>query len=324
MKRTGLWTILFCVAGAWILAGCDTPPSPPRTASGERVDVVQVVDPAEAQAVTTLETARVNYKYRLDVLAGYYNRVGNANKLVWTQRELDNLKATHTFSWKGIPTVVAPEGESVENADERMLAEYVVSARNAYLKALDNLIDYYQRTDNTFQAKLAVNAKARFDPVRTYMYFMEAEVPPANLKPVDVIPDANALFDKAHGLYRRGKILPAITDYPKEKEALLLFKEMVRKYPQSDKIALAAYYIGEILKEYCNEDLLAVQWYQRAWQWDPNIVKPARFQAAAVYDYRLQDKDKAVELYRQVIQHEQFNQSNVAFSHRRLKELMQP
>lgn len=323
MVRTGFGTGMLCVSVAWVLTGCDRPPAPPRTADGRSVTSVQVADPAspEGQAVTALETARVNYKYRLTVLAGYYNRVGNANKLVWTQRELKNLDTAHTFSWGGVGQILPPEGESVENADERILAEYVVGARNQYLQALDNLIDLYERTDNVFRARLVKNIKERFDPVNTYMYFMQAEVPPADLKPIEVIPEANQLYDKAYDLYRSGKILPAITDYNKERQALLLFKELVRKYPQSDKIALSAYYIGEILKEYFDEDRRAVQWYERAWQWDPNITKPARFQAATVYDYRLQDKAKAVELYRAAIQHEPFNQSNVNFAHGRIRDL---
>ncbi len=325
MTRTGFWTGMLCVTAGWVFAGCDQPPAPPRTADGRSVKSVQVADATspEGQAVTTLETARVNYKYRLMVLGGYYNRIGNANKLVWTQNELKNLDTAHTFSWAGIGEVIPPEGESVENADERILAEYAVGARKQYLKALDNLIDFYERTDNTFRHRLAVNIKKRFDPVHTYMYYMEAEVPPASLKPIEVIPEANAMYDKAYDLYRSGKILPAVTDYKKERQALLLFKELVRTYPQSDKIALSAYHIGEILKEYFDEDLRAVQWYERAWQWDPNITKPARFQAATVYDYRLQDKAKAVELYRAAIQHEQFNQSNVGFAHQRIRALTQ-
>ncbi len=65
-----------------------------------------------------------------------------------------------------------------------------------------------------------------------------------------------------------------------------------------------------------------MRWYERAWQWDQNILKPARFQAATVWDYRLQNKAKAVECYKLAIQHEQFNSSNVSFAHRRIRELM--
>jgi hypothetical protein len=56
-------------------------------------------------------------------------------------------------------------------------------------------------------------------------------------------------------------------------------------------------------------------------QWDPNLTMPARFQAAVVADYRLYNKAEAIELYRQVIQHEQFNASNVQWAHNRIRDL---
>jgi len=48
---------------------------------------------------------------------------------------------------------------------------------------------------------------------------------------------------------------------------------------------------------------------------------PSRFQAAVVTDLRLYNKTEAIELYRQVIQHEQFNASNVQFAHNRIRDL---
>ena len=111
------------------------------------------------------------------------------------------------------------------------------------------------------------------------------------------------------------------TSYPKQRQALLKFRELIDKYPTSNKLAQSAYYVGEIYKEYFNENVRAVHWYRRAWQLDPNIPVPARFQAATVYDLRLQDKEKAIECYRLAIKHEQFNSSNVRYSHQRIAEL---
>ena len=151
-----------------------------------------------------------------------------------------------------------------------------------------------------------------------------AEVPPAALKPVEVIPQADEMYEKAVALHEEGKgILHifATTSYPKQRQALGILLRMVRLYPRSTKIALAAYHIGEIYKEYFNENIRAVHWYGRAWQWDVNITKPARFQAATVHDIRLLNRAKAIELYRQVILHEQFNSTNVRWSHNRIRDL---
>jgi hypothetical protein len=100
--------------------------------------------------------------------------------------------------------------------------------------------------------------------------------------------------------------------------------DLVHTYPTSTRIALSAYYIGEIYKEYFDENYRGVLWYERAWQWDPGITQPARFQAAVVYDYRLHHRGKAVELYRLVLQDETFNVTNTLFAERRIEELTQP
>jgi hypothetical protein len=206
-----------------------------------------------------------------------------------------------------------------------MLVEYVVGARREYLKAIGDVLDFYKRTGvNSYKAQRVANVLARFDPVHTYMYVLQAEIPPADVKPVEVIPQADKMFAQGVDLYQQGKgiLLTFITtDYNKERRALLILLDLIHRYPRSTKVAQAAFYIGQIYKEYFNEDVRACQWYERAWQWDPAITLPARFQAAVVTDYRLYNRAKAIELYRQVIQHEQFDSGNVTFSHRRIREL---
>jgi len=323
MKRTIVRVVLAAAAAAGMISGCNTKPAPPKTADGKTVKVVTVSrdDPAELKAVTELKTAAVSYKYRLEVLAGYYDKVGNLDKLRWANQELENLASVQTFRWEGAPEVLPPVGESIAEADEHVLVDSVIAARNRYLAALSNLAELYAQQGQTFKLRLVQNMQQRFDPVRTYMYFLEAEIPPADLKPTEVIPAADALFEKALKTHLEGKPLPAITDYDKQRKALEMFLQLVHDYPRSTRIALAAYYIADIYKEYFNENVRAVNWYQRAWQWDPTITKPARFQAAVVWDYRLKNHEKARQLYRAAIQYEQFNQSNVSFATKRIKEL---
>ena len=216
-------------------------------------------------------------------------------------------------------------GEPVTGTDERLLVEYTVAARQQWLGAMDELVQFYsRRSPDSYKAARVQNAISRFDPVRTYMYYGAAEIPGADLRPTSVIPQADTLYDEAYKLYRDGKGIThtfMTTSYDKERQALAKFLELVQKYPNSTKIALSAYFIGEIYKEYFNENLRAVTWYERAWQWDPDISEPARFQAATVYDYRLHQRQKALELYKQVLERERFNKSNVTFSQRRIAEL---
>jgi len=327
MSKTLAW---ITVVGACVwsfMVGCDWPVAPPKTADHKVPGKLAVVasDEAERAAVTAAEEARVNYHYRLIVLQNYYKATGNLDKQRWTERELKNLAQAHTFTWEGAAEVTSPKGESLANADEHLLVEYVVGARRAYLKAVRDLAKFYSRSaGDSYKANRVANILERFDPVRTYLYFMEAEIPSADLRPMQVVPEAEEMYAKGIKLYEEGKgILRTFvtTDYLKERQALEILLRLVRTYPQSTRVALAAYHIGEIYKEYFNENIRAVHWYERAWQWDANLTKPARFQAAVVHDYRLYNRAKAVELYRQTIMHEQFNASNVRFAHNRIREL---
>ena len=49
--------------------------------------------------------------------------------------------------------------------------------------------------------------------------------------------------------------------------------------------------------------------------------RPARFQAAVLYDYRLHNRARALELYHDVIGHETRKISNIRFASRRIDEL---
>jgi TolA-binding protein len=317
-----------------LLAGCgegtpglDLKAPPPSTADWRVPDKLAVPpgNEEELSAVTAAERARVNYRYRLTVLQDFYKLQGNMDKLRWAEREIRNLENAYTFTWEGVPQVQPPAGESLQNADEHLMAEYAVSARAEFLKAVDGLMKFYNTTaPGSYKAKRLANVKQRFDSIRTYMYFMDAEMPPKDLKPIEVIPAADKLYAEGVGLYQRGKgplQFAATTNYRLERDALDKFLKLVRYYPRSTKVAVAAFHIGEIYKEYFNEDVRAVAWYERAWTWDPAIVKPARFQAATVHDYRLMNKAKAIECYRGAIMHEQFNSGNVEWAHRRIREL---
>ena len=101
------------------------------------------------------------------------------------------------------------------------------------------------------------------------------------------------------------------------------FRTLIERFPSSDKIDDAAFFSGDIHKEYLSgQESLAVKWYERAWAWNPDTPHPARFNAAVVYDYRLHDRDRALELYQQVItQDADADQSNVRFATRRISQL---
>jgi tetratricopeptide (TPR) repeat protein len=211
---------------------------------------------------------------------------------------------------------------NVADATEVDLVEEMARARQNYRQYLQALITYYNDKGFRHKAIWAERELADLKMVKTYRYLVDAEIPGSNLVPRDSIPEADALFeDGLHYMKEGGHGVPIFYATGPLKRALEKFNTIIREYPTSDKIDDAAFYAGEIYKEYFNDNLRAVQYYERAWEWNPEIQLPARFQAAVVYDYRLHDRDRALELYQAVLEHEQFNKSNLRFSTRRIKQL---
>lgn len=309
------------VAGVLAVAGCNVKPEPPKL-DGQRVSAidVQTAEPGEQAAGQRVEDAYAGYLFALQTLEGYYNLTGTHFKREWARQEIENLEKSQTFHFVGVePAEPGPAPDLTEVA-EPVLVERTILARRAYLDAVNALVEHYEGREANFKAALARNILERFHPERTYRYYFDAEVPGPDLRPVRVYPEAERLFQQAKRLYDEGRIGPALTDYGKERRALLRFLELVEKYPDSTRIAESAYYIGYIYKEYFDEDLRGALWLERSFQWDPNIALPARYEAAVVTDYRLHNRSRAVELWREVLQHDPsgFHQD---LARRRIEEL---
>ena len=139
------WKILVLVmvpiVSVLFIAGCDKPPSGPRTADGKPVKVVAVnsADEAEKEAVYQLKSATLAYKQALKVLHAYYVKTGAFDKQVWTERELSNLERAQTFQFVGVANPTLPPAKSVENITEAAAVEDVIAARKKWKKCLKNL-----------------------------------------------------------------------------------------------------------------------------------------------------------------------------------------
>lgn len=327
VKRTPAIAIALGLAWSTLLIGCwDKPATPPRTDDWRQVTLLSVekTNPEEVTAVTNMETARANYRYRLEVLAGYYNKIGHLDKYNWAMAEWGNLNNAKVFTWENVPEVQPPTGESLSNADERLLVEFAVAARNEYIDSVNKVLKMYEARRQDFKAKTIANMRDRLDPIKLYPYFPDAMLPPRDLKPVEVISEAEAMYAQAVGLFKEGKGWAhtfVSTSYEKERQAAVLFQKLIHDYPRSTRIAMSAYYLAEINKEYFRQNTLAVFWYERAWTWDPNIPEPARFQAATVYDVHLHNYAKAVECYRKSMQSDPGRLGNYEFSKNRVAEL---
>ncbi|MFB3892817.1 MAG: tol-pal system YbgF family protein [Phycisphaerae bacterium] len=305
------------------IPGVNLRPGPTKTSGGEEIKELNTgPGPEIYAAIKAAEEARVNYRYRLTILQSYYTRVGNMEKLGWANDELRNLNTAQWFTWKGLEYIPAP-AEDVSNADEVLLVDYVVTARKAWIDAMGKVAALYDANTLTRQAEAVRTAVRRLEPEHCFTYFTSADIPPETLRPTQSSPEANALYDKAFKLYKEGHwfLIPgAFTRYDKEREALNLFRKLIHDHPDSDKIALSAYRIGEIEKEYFHNYTLAVRWYERAWQWDPKIDQPARFEAGVVYDMHLQDRENAVRCFRLCLKYDPYRVGNFEHARSKIKE----
>ncbi len=313
--------LLLALAGLMLAAGCDVPPTPPRTSGGEVVTGLIPLQPEEARLAQEFENAEAEYDHRLQVLQAYYDRTGAYAKKQWTATELANIERARTFDFVDIEPADPAAGPDLSRVGESTLVESVLASRQHYLDTLDALRAYYTEQGYPLKARLVQNIRGRFDPVRAYQYFLEAEVPAETLRPTAVVPEAERLFAQARQLYREGSVLPGIVDYNKQRRALELFVQLVQDYPSSTRIPEAAYHIGEIYRRFFDQYYRAALWYERAWQWDETIQLPARYRAATVADFRLNNRSRALELYRQALRHDVLDNAQRSLAQRRIYEL---
>jgi len=212
---------------------------------------------------------------------------------------------------------------SLAEKGEVDLVEQLLYHRTMYAQSLRHLQDFYKKRGHAEKHKWSSNELADALSVRPYHYLLDSELPRLDLRPSKSIKAADQMYAKALKMITfAGHGTPALYNRDKMGEALRMFKQLIREYPRSDKIDDAAFYCGELHKEYFQgEDAIATQWYKLSWTWDPATPHPARFQAAVVYDYRMHDREGALELYRAAIAAEPQWRSNLVWANERVRSL---
>jgi len=211
----------------------------------------------------------------------------------------------------------------LEDIGEVDLVEQLAAARADYKRLLKILRQWYLEQGYYQKSRWVVRELEDLVRVKTYSYLTISEIRMADLSASQSIAQADQMHEQALKLYQEGQIVPFLNDKQKLKESLAIFLQLIKKYPTSDKIDDAAFYAGEISKEYFNDDQQAVYYYELAMIWDPQTPHPVRFQAAVVYDFRLHDRAKALELYHRVLAEEpDLDKTNTGFATRRIKQIL--
>ena len=215
----------------------------------------------------------------------------------------------------------SPKGAAPEHAGEVELVESVLKARKDYWVALDKLHQHYVSVNDIEKAKWVEEELKSYHRMMKYSYRLDVkDVPPPTLQPKQNVVEANNLFRRA--VEYKGKASTGEEFIDNQRRAEILLQAILEKHPESDKIAEAAYHLGDIYEHYRPRPQFerAAAYYERSFQWNKASATDARLRAAHIYDYNLRMLDRAKELYRGVMNHDT-NPERVAEAERRLTEL---
>ena len=208
----------------------------------------------------------------------------------------------------------------VTKIGEADIIEQMAINRQAYRQGLDSLIAYYENTGNNMKLAWAKNELKGLDDMPQYNYVIEAAVAGPELRAVSWIPSANYLYQDAMQIEKKAGELLLIKNEDNLRAALEKYNELIRKHPSSDKIDDAAFRAGGIC-EYFKDYSIALLYYQRAYQWDPDTTHPARFKTAYILDTRLHRRAEALGLYQEAVEKENLKKSYRDFAEKRINEL---
>jgi hypothetical protein len=213
-----------------------------------------------------------------------------------------------------------PSGKPADTSDFA-LVERLIVARHDYQKTLETLRAHYLKLGDLKRARWAEEELIQYHRIPKQAFRLELDVPPAARKLGEMlvnVPEANKLYAQALAYKDHGWG----TDYiDNQRRAELLLQEILTKYPTSNKIDDCAYQLGTIYesKAYKHYERAAA-YYERCFLWNPQTDFDARLKAARLYDHQLNERARAIELYREITTHET-EAKRVAEAQKRLADL---
>lgn len=212
----------------------------------------------------------------------------------------------------------SPNSKQPAAPDDVPLVKRVIAGRLEYQTSLEQLRQHYIQQGDVERTRWVEEELLSFHRISKRAYRLELDVPPPTLQPMYNIPEANDQFRRAMSYKGKGW-LSAHDDNLRRAE--ILFQQILSVYPQCDKISEVAYQLGEIYESRAFKHYRrSAVYYERSFQWNPNSATDARLRAARIYDKVLQDRGRAVQLYRDVTKHDT-DQKRVEEATKRLREL---
>jgi tetratricopeptide (TPR) repeat protein len=206
---------------------------------------------------------------------------------------------------------------------ETDLVEEMTISRQDYEKGLQQLIAYYSRTGNNMKLQWARDELKAYQVMTKYQYIIGPT--PGEYQATTPVAAADDLFYNAQALERSaGPVrVGGLRDKNKLRLAFQKYEQLIKDYPSSDKIDDAAFQAAVILEELGDYNV-ALDYFQRAFKWDPETPYPARFKAAYILDKYLHQYADALTLYEEAIKIEaryDRNRQWKDFAQQRVREL---
>jgi TolA-binding protein len=219
------------------------------------------------------------------------------------------IRAASTFAQPSPPVGKVNDLETVEK---------LLAARKDYQKQLEQLRTIYVNAGDLERAKWAEEELRQWHRIPKYPFRLELDVPPPSLTGNASVPEATKLLARAM-LYKDKGFGTDLID--NQRRAEILLQELLSKYPESDKISDAAFFLGDIYEgRIYKMPRRAALYYERCFQWNKKTQFDARLRAARLYDRQVGDKQRALELYREVVS-EEYDQRRKDEATKRIQEL---
>ncbi len=182
---------------------------------------------------------------------------------------------------------------------EEQITSAIISARENYKSALEELIQHYLDIGNHFRLKKTREELKALNTVPQRKYLSAKEII------IEIGPSKN--IEEANILFQDGKIYRNPLNLTKMSKNLALavarFSKILDDYPESDRADDAAYELAEIYEgSYYRDYENAVSYYVKCYNLNKNTEKSARFKAARVYDKHLQNYAEAARHYEMALE----------------------
>jgi tetratricopeptide (TPR) repeat protein len=212
-----------------------------------------------------------------------------------------------------------PPGAATSDVE---LVEKNLAARKEYENSLKRLWEHYKRAGDKQRVKWVEDELMAFHLVTKPSYNLDVQdVPPPTLEAKTNIREANDLYKAAMEYKGRGIGSEYVLNM---RRAEMYFREVLEKHPTSDKIPDTAYQLAELYegRAYKQYDR-AARYFERSYQWKKGTATDARLRAATLYDRMLNERSKAVQLYKEVVEHDT-DPDRIKVAEKRLSELSGP